>query len=202
MINKCKNKEGLIFSNVPTPTNNFELYGENRTIYEIILGASHGSANKYKEENSKVIVTTFEKEEEKNIFKNVVSKIQNNMFELFNKMEDLFENEYYDNLKIDKAINRAHFNMLFEPTEDQLKFFNKIYHYENFGVFEFSRFDLKQDLTLKFYIKENLKYVLKRKHFFDDTFWPTLKLYNEKLYVPRFLYKLHKKIKLMRKGVL
>ena len=199
---KCKKKEGLVFSNVPAVTNNFDLYGENRTIYEIILGASHGSANKYKEEDGKVIVTTFEKEEEKNIYKNVVSKIQNNMFELFNKMEDLFENDYYDNLKIDKAINRDHFKMLFEPTEEQLKFFNKIYHYENFGVFEFSRFDLKQDLTLKFYIKENLKYILKRKHFFDDAFWPTLKLYNEKLYIPRLLYKTHKKIKLMRKGVL
>ena len=199
---KCKKKEGLIFSNVPTATNNFDLYGENRTIYEIILGASHGSANKYKEEDSKVTVTTFEKEEEKNIYKNVVSKIQDSMFELFNKMEDLFENEYYDNLKIDKAINRDHFKMLFEPTEEQLKFFNKIYHYENFGVFEFSRFDLKQDLTLNFYIKENLKYILKRKHFFDDAFWPTLKLYNEKLYIPRLLYKTHKKIKLMRKGVL
>ena len=199
---KCKNKEGLVFSNVPAVTNNFDLYGENRTIYEIILGASHGSANKYKEEDSKVIVTTFEKEEEKNIYKNVVSKIQDSMFELFNKMEDLFENEYYDNLKIDKAINKDHFKMLFEPTEEQLRFFNKIYHYENFGVFEFSRFDLKQDLTLKFYIKENLKYILKRKHFFDDAFWPTLKLYNEKLYIPRLLYKTHKKIKLMRKGVL
>ena len=52
------------------------------------------------------------------------------------------------------------------------------------------------------YIKENLKYILKRKHFFDDAFWPTLKLYNEKLYIPRLLYKTHKKIKLMRKGVL
>ena len=199
---KCKNKKGLIFSNVPTPTNNFELYGENRTIYEIILGASHGSANKYKEEDSKVIVTTFEKEEEKSIYKNVVSKIQDSMFEIFNKMEDLFENEYYDNLKIDKAINKDHFKMLFEPNEEQLRFFNKVYHYENFGVFEFSRFDLKQDLTLKFYIKENLKYILKRKHFFDDAFWPTLKLYNERLYIPRLLYKTHKKIKLMRKGVL
>ena len=199
---KCKNKKGLIFSNVPAYTDNYELYGENRTIYEIILGASHGSANKYKEENGKVIATTFEKQEEKDIYKNVVSKIQDKMFKMFLKLEDLFENEYYDNLKIDKAINREHFRMLFEPTEEQLKFFNKIYHYENFGVFQFSKFNLKKELTLKFYIKENLKYILKRKHFFDDAFWPTLKLYNEKLYIPKFLYKMNKKFKLKRKGVL
>lgn len=199
---KCKNKEGLVFTNVPRVSNNYELYGENRTIYEILLGASHGSANKYIEKNNKVEVLTFEKDEEKKIYNNVVSKIQNEMINTFNKMLEILPNGYYNDKDLKRKINRIHFNMLFYPTKMQLTFFNRIYHYENFGVFEFTDFRLHQKLSFKFYIKENAKYVLKRKHFFDDAFWPILKLYNEKLYIPQCIYRTNKKLKFKMRGLI
>lgn len=199
---KCKNKEGLVFTNVPEVSNNFELYCENRTIYEILLGASHGSANKYVEKNGHVEVLTFEKEEERKIYTNVISKIQNNMLDTFNELVNILANEYYNDKYIKKEINRIHYKMLYKPTKEQLTFFNRIYHYENFGVFEFTDFKLHNKLTPYFYLKENAKYFLKRKHFFDTSFWPVLKLYNEKLFIPRFIYVTNKKLKYKRKGLI
>lgn len=199
---KCKNKEGLVFTNVPKVSNNFELYGENKTVYEILLGASHGSANRYIEKNGHVEVLTFEKEEERKIYLNVISKIQTNMLEIFNELLNIFANEYYDDKYIKKEINRIHYKMLYEPTKEQLTFFNRIYHYENFGVFEFTNFKLHNKLTPYFYFKENAKYFLKRKHFFDTSFWPVLKLYNEKLFIPRFIYVTNKKLKYKMKGLI
>lgn len=199
---KCKNKEGLVFTNVPEMSNNFELYFENRTIYEILLGASHGSANKYIEKNGHVEVLTFEKEEERKIYTNVISKIQNNMLDIFNELVNILANEYYNDKYIKKEINRIHYKMLYKPTKKQLTFFNRIYHYENFGVFEFTDFKLHNKLTLYFYLKENAKYFLKRKHFFDMSFWPVLKLYNEKLFIPRIIYVTNKKLKYKRKGLI
>ena len=199
---KCKNKEGLVFTNVPEVSNNFELYCENRTIYEILLGASHGSANKYVEKNGHVETLTFEKEEERKIYTNVISKIQNNMLNTFNELVTILANEYYNDKYIKKEINRIHYNMLYKPTKEQLIFFNRIYHYENFGVFEFTDFKLHNKLTPYFYLKENAKYFLKRKHFFDTSFWPVLKLYNEKLFIPRFIYVTNKKLKYKRKGLI
>ena len=87
------------------------------------------------------------------------------MFIIYNEIEKTLINNYYDNKKIEKIINRIHYKMVFKPSEKQLTFFNKVYHYENFGVFEFSKFNLKKELNLSFYIKENAKYVLKRKSF-------------------------------------
>lgn len=201
-INKSKNKTGLIFSNIPDETANFPLFFENRTVFEILLGASHGSANKYVEKNNKIEVSTFEKEEEKRIYNNVISKIQDTMFELYEELLKLLPNSYYNNIELDKEINRIHFKMVFEPTKEQLQFFNKIYHYENFGVFEFSKFNLKKKLNLGYYLKENVKYFVKYKSFFYDAFWPTLKLYNERLYLQRFLYKMTKKIRLKKRGII
>ena len=199
---KCKNKEGLVFTNVPKISNNFELYCENRTIYEILLGASHGSANKYVEKNGHVEVLTFEKEEERELYTNVISKIQNNMLNTFNELVNILANEYYNDKYIKKEINRIHYKMLYKPTKGQLTFFNRIYHYENFGVFEFTDFKLHNKPTLYFYLKENAKYFLKRKHFFDTSFWPVLKLYNEKLFIPRIIYVTNKKLKYKRKGLI
>lgn len=201
-IAKENNKHGLIFTNVPTFSNNFELFVENRTIFEVLLGASHGSANKYVEKNGKVEVLTFEKKEERDIYVNVISKIQDKMMEIFVELSKLFANGYYDNQKLEKEINLEHFNMVFYPTKEQLNFFNKIYHYENFGVFEFTEFKLKKKLSFKYYLKENLKYFLKHKAFFYDAFWPILKLSNEKLYLQKALYIHGKKRKLKKKGVI
>lgn len=191
------NKKGLIFSNFPTETKNFSLFTQNRTIFEILLGASHGSANKYVLEDKKVIVSLFSKEEERNLYRNVVSKIQNAMFKRFEELLEILPNGFYDNKLIERKINRIHFNMVFLPTKEQLTFFNKISHYENFGVFEFSKFSLKQKLNMKYYIKENIKFFVRNKSFFYDTFWPVLKLYNEKLHIQKFFYVNVEKIKLI-----
>lgn len=201
-VAKLNNKQGLIFTNVPEVSKNFDLYAENRSVYEILLGASHGSANRYVEKGSKVEVLTFEKKEEKDIYKNVISKIQDTMMETFKELLKIIPNGYYDNKKLEKIFNRAHFKMLFLPNEEQLKFYNKIYHYENFGVFEFTEFNLKKKLSIKYYLKENLKYFIKHKAFFYDAFWPVLKLCNEKLYLQKALYVHGRKRSLKRKGVL
>ena len=123
------------------------------------------------------------------------------MFQIFEKLLEILPNGYYDNIQLNKLINKIHFQMIFEPTQEQLQFFNKIYHYENFGVFEFSKFNLKKKLNIKYYLKENIKYFVRNKSFFYDAFWPTLKLVNEKLYLQRFLYITKNKIKLKLKGV-
>lgn len=195
-------KVGLIFSNVPERSKNYNLFIENRTIFEVLLGASHGSAARYIENNKKVEVKLFEKAEEKEIYDNIVSKVQDKMFKIHTELVKLFANNFYDNIKVEKEINNLHFDMVFNPSKEQLEFFNGIYHYENFGVFEFSEFNLKKKLNLKYYLKENLKFFLKYKSFFYDTFWPTLKLNNEKLFIQRFIYKNVKKMRLKNKGVL
>ena len=92
--------------------------------------------------------------------------------------------------------------MVFKPTKDQLQFLNKIYHYENFGVFEFSEFKAKKKLSFKYYIKENIKYFVRRKQFFWDTFWPVQKLSNEKLYLQKFMYVTKEKIRLIKRRVI
>lgn len=194
-------KYGLMFTTEPK-NNEFDLYNQNRSLYEIILGASHGSANKYIKKNGKIEVALFSLKEEKSIYEKMIKPLQDRMFEIYKQLVDLLTNGYYDNYKVHKLFNSIQFNMLFRPNKKQLQFFNKIYHYENFGVFEFTEFSIKSKIGIRRYIKENLKFILKYKNFFDDSFWPVLKLKNLKLYVPYYMYVTAKKIKFKKEDLI
>lgn len=194
-------KTGLLFSNVPEINNEYTLYNENRAIYEILLGASHGSANKYINNNNYIEVELFSKKEEKEIYDNIISNIQNDMFNIFEQLVDIFANGFYNNKDYTKKFNNIHFKMIFSPTKKQLNFFNKIYHYENFGFFGFTKFNHKNKYTFTKWIKENIKSFI-RKSYLYDSFWPMIKLYNNKLYIQMMFYRIKKKISLKMKGVL
>lgn len=194
-------KYGLMFTTEPK-NKEFDLYNQNRSLYEIILGASHGSANKYINKGKKIEISLFSLKEEKNIYEKVIKPLQDRMFEIYKQIVNLLANGYYDNYKVYKLFNKIQYEMLFHPNKKQLQFFNKIYHYENFGVFEFTEFNIKNKIGIKRYIKENLKFVLRYSHFFDDSFWPALKLKNLKLYIPYFIYVAAKKIKFKKKDLI
>lgn len=188
-----KRKTGLVFSNFPYENKQYPLYMENRTIYEILCGASHGSANKYILKNGKVEVELFSKKEEKEIYNNIVKKSQENMTVVFNDLCSLLANGYYDNLVLSKKFNKIQFDIMYNPSQKQLNFFNNIYHYENFGVFGFTTFNNKNGISLKTWIREHIKFFVKYPTYFYDTFWPVLKLHNNKMKIPYILYKSRRK---------
>lgn len=197
-----KNKKyGLMFT-TESRNNEFELYHQNRSLYEIILGASHGSANKYIDKNGKIEVSLFSMKEEKELFKNIISPLQDRMFKLYEQLIENLTNSYYDNIKLYKLFNKIQYNMLFKPNNKQISFFNNICHYENFGLFEFTKFKNSERLHIKKYIKENLKFFIRHKNYFDDAYWPVLKLKNLRLVIPYKLYITKQKIKLKRKKVI
>ena len=191
-FNEIHEKEGLIFSNYPNESKGFYLFNENRSLYEIILGASHGSANKYILKNNKIEVELFKKKEEELIYKEKIKPLQDKMFKTFKLLTNNLTSTMYNNIEINKLINKIHFNMVFKPNKEQLSFFNKIYHYENFGVFEFTEFNNKTKYTIKEFINENKKFIKNHREYMYDSFWPTLKLANNKLYLQKKLYTMKK----------
>ena len=187
-------KTGLVFSNDPYENKQYRLYYENRTLYEIMCGASHGSANKYVlNKDKRVEVLLFSKKEEQDIYKNVVKPAQDAMFNIFKDIVNVTSNKYYNDIEVQKVFNKIQFNLLYKPTKKQLNFFDKIYHYENFGVFEFTTFNNKSKVGIKKYIKEHIKFFLKYSTYFDDAFWPVLKLHNNKMKVPYLIYRNRRK---------
>lgn len=76
-------KQGLLFSSIPYRTPYFNVYNENRALYEIVLGASHGSANKYIRDdyNHRIEVETVQTDMEKKLFDEVISPLQSQIYD-------------------------------------------------------------------------------------------------------------------------
>lgn len=176
-INVDKSKNGLVFSNI-FPSYDYKLYNVNRAIYEVLLGASHGSANKYVCYDNTINVLLFSLKEEEDIYNDLIYPIQCRMISIFERLCDLFINNIYDNNKYSKKFNKIHFKMMFKPNEKQVHFINNIYHYENFGIFDFTTFNSKKSNNLVFKLKEYKKFFFNFNNYFNDFAWPILKLCN------------------------
>jgi len=182
-------KKGLVFSNVPCYSHEYKLYNVNRSIYEILLGASHGSANAYILKDGKIDVELYLRKEEKYLYEHVISKIQDDMLDIFSKICDLLVNGYYDNSKCSGLFNKIHFNMMFNPNKKQIDFFNSMYHYENFGFFEFTTFEKNNKLNFLDKFKNYVIFFTKFYGYFDDVLWPMSKLCNNNMKFAAFIYR-------------
>lgn len=192
-------KMGLLFSLYPEKTSNYIIYSENRALFEMILGASHGSANRYINKNNKIEVELFNKEEEKVLFDKVVQPMQVEIYNRFKDLNELLLNTAYDDEVVEKILNQIHAQLVFFPTEKQLKFFEKMYHYENFGVFEFSTFEAHTSKDFKEKLEQYKLFVKQPVSYLGNSFWPLYKLYQNDLVMLSKLYQSARYIQLKLK---
>lgn len=171
-------KEGLIFQCIHGASKYFNVYNENKSIFEVLLGASHGSADSYQMVDGSVTVNTVQQEEEKKLFETVISPIQKGMLDMFVKIDQNLLNAYYTIGGLDKDFAAIHARMVYLPTKKQMDFFYNIYHYENFGVFEFTKFRKSQSVSIKQRIKNLKELYQKRGAFFRSSFWSVIALRN------------------------
>ncbi|CAK8717692.1 Haloacid dehalogenase superfamily, subfamily IA [Candidatus Electrothrix aarhusensis] len=174
-------KQGILFDNT-RPLPHFNVYNNNRSLFEMMLGASHGSADGYftpeqfanlpddhqreireriqvtkggtgvagvtGAENEEMLVTTLDLPEERCLFGEKIQPIQEQIFTDACRLNQAFlrsgctvpEPEWFA---------RRHARMVFTPTTEEVEFFERLYHLENFGVFEYTDFCTDAHLSLK-----------------------------------------------------
>ncbi|NIK78354.1 putative HAD superfamily hydrolase [Paenibacillus castaneae] len=195
-------KKGIVFSIVSHKNNQTAVFNENRALFEIMLGATHGSADRYiyKDNNTDVGVLTIQNEKEKEIFEKIVQPAQNGMFETFEEICEIF---CLRSLDIENFINEfalIHSDLVLSPTTKELSFFDKLYHYENFGVFEFTEFNAVLEKRTIVYRINNAFQLIRNPHgFFSNSFWAPITLKEKGLGVLIPLYSWYKKRKYFNK---
>jgi HAD superfamily hydrolase (TIGR01549 family) len=168
-------KLGILFDNT-RPLPHFNVYNNNRSLFEMMLGASHGSADGYftpeqfanlpddhqreirerlrvaegaaGAENGEVLVATLDLPEERRLFSEKIQPIQERIFTDACRLNQAFlrsgctmpEPEWFA---------RRHARMVFTPTAEEVEFFERLYHLENFGIFEYTDFCTDADLSLQ-----------------------------------------------------
>jgi HAD superfamily hydrolase (TIGR01549 family) len=161
-------KQGLLFDNT-RPLPYFNVYNNNRSLFEMMLGASHGSADgcftdeefsrlpddhrreirqRVQTENGELLICALDMPEERALFEEKIKPLQNQMLDESRRLNAAF-------LRSGCALPdlewfaRRHARMVFLPTRQEIEFFESLYHLENFGVFEYTDFRAEANLSLK-----------------------------------------------------
>ncbi len=192
---KSKNnqKKGLLFDDSPQVTRYFNVYNNNRSLFEMVLGASHGSADGYftkeqfaqlpddhqrnvqqsvKISSEEIVVATLDLKEERELFKKSIEPLQKQILAVVPTLNRLYVQEdgsYPDS----EWFARRHARMVFKPDRTEIDFFESLYHLENFGIFEYTDFRTDTRLSLKQRLR-NLKNIMRDQSILEIGTWPPI----------------------------
>jgi FMN phosphatase YigB (HAD superfamily) len=161
-------KKGILFSDYPNHSDYVHVFNNNRSLFEMMLGASHGSAdgyfrrnewaaagsqrtahiNRWVGESDSVGVATCDLPEERRLFQEQIEPLQRSFLETFEAITEVVMIKG-KTLPPREWVARQHARMCFYPTRAEVEFFARLYHLENFGIFEFTRFSEERKPTIR-----------------------------------------------------
>jgi hypothetical protein len=181
-------KYGLLFSSVGKKSAKFHIFNENRALFEIVLAADHGSIVSYEikpDGRAKVIRGEFE---EREMLEREVFPVQRQVFKHFECLLERIPISGKDNAPSFAEVARAHARMVFNPTPSERAWFSSVFHVENYGVFERSRFDSLESRPSLIQRLVFLTEVLRRRNVGALGFWPWSTLHERGGALPAAIY--------------
>jgi FMN phosphatase YigB (HAD superfamily) len=175
-------KTGILFSDVPEHSPFIHVFNNNRSLFEMLLGASHGSADGYflrrqmedsgaergssvqfsipgQKQGEEICVTTLDLPAERELFNKYIRPLQDSYLMLNREVTRHVMFSGQEPPGID-WFARHHARMVFHPSKKEVAFFSGLYHLENFGIFEFTDFEAGKSVTLSQRLR-NLRQLLK-----------------------------------------
>ncbi len=194
-LGESNRKTGILFSENPAKTPFFDVYNCNRSLFEMILDATHGSADGYYDDGegelqeiesivceikrfpgqTDICVHTLDLQDERKLFTERIQPIQERILSVCKEINQLTTTtdapepgaEWYA---------RQHARMMYRETRREVRFFESLYHLENFGIFIFTEFKSGTRLSLRDRLK-NLKQVIENPSTILKTgIWPPIVL--------------------------
>ncbi len=179
IIDPLNYKEGILFyTDWKKFTPYFFVFNDSTSIYEVMLGASHGSAYSYEEKDGVVVPVTKEEDKEMELYQKTIKPEQDRMMSVFKAIEDICSKEA--DVPTEAFWAEVHAELIFKPSKEQIITFNKMYHFENFGVFEYTNFDNEKVTSAKRVTA--LKKLLRRPGaYLKSGYWTPVTLYADGL---------------------
>lgn len=166
-------REGLIFDNLK-PHGYDSIYTENITLFETLLSASHGSSVRYKLSTDKTSVDTeleYVKEEEIHYRQNI--KPQQEQYEkIFGDICKVFKETFFCPDEFLDRFAKLHARMVFLPTREEKRFFSEVQHFENFGLFSFTKFSSQENIDIFRTVQSFIQLIKKPAQIRWQSTWP------------------------------
>lgn len=169
------------------------IFNECRALFEVFLGASHGSTVQYDDDGKPSVENN---KQELELFKSKIFPLQAEAFELFDFLcKHMYNHQFTDEELTDEISERYAF-FVFNPTKKQVDFFSSLTHYENFGVCEYSTFADHSKNNNYINITNFLKFVKSPKSYMKGAWWKGAKFKTDGLSIFAPIYQAYRMKKL------
>lgn len=133
-------KAGLLFSSTEGRTPGFHVFNENRSLYEVILHADHGSARRYVFSKSTGASVIEDEVTDAAMIAEFIRPVSRDLMVKFKKLAVTMSAAKLSDGELLKLAMSRHGRMVFNPTKKEIEWIFSVSHVENFGVFEESSF--------------------------------------------------------------
>ncbi len=193
--NSRNKKHGIVFSGVGRKSRGYNIFNENRAMFEVVLAADHGSIVSYgstEDGCGYAIRGTFEEED---MVRSKILPAQARIFSLFDVLLSRLEMRNQKGIISLSRTIRNHSRMVFRATASEREWFSSIYHLENFGVFERSEFSSQiSTRTLRDRLVF-LKQLLSKRSLMHLGFWPWKTIHERLGALPASIYAIYRHCK-------
>jgi FMN phosphatase YigB (HAD superfamily) len=185
-VSDLKNsKSGLLFSK--TGGSKFsKVFEENRSLFEVIYAANHGSVVSFNEKEDGDISTEHESfSTEEKFYKQNILPIIDNVTRIFRRICAEYNKVAISNKDLEEIVSHHHARIVLFPVERELDWHLNLYHVENFGVFERNLFN-RQSLSISLIKKINnyIDYKTNQEKIYLNTIWPAAEFAKRGLKAP------------------
>ena len=181
-------KEALLFSNIQGISPGFHIFNENRSLFEMLLHADHGSARSYilADNGSPAVISDTYHEQE--MIERKIKPMTDAVWDLFKKIALLPQSSHLSDAEFFSKTLDKHARMVFHPTAEEIHRMLDAGHFENFGVFNKSKFGSHSKISG---IIDRLNFtwsLVKNRRLGEIGFWPWLTIRQKAFWGTEHLY--------------
>jgi len=181
-------KEALLFSNIQGISPGFHIFNENRSLFEMLLHADHGSARSYAFADNGSPTVISDTYHEQDMIERKIKPMTDAVWDLFKKIALLPQSSHFSDAEFFSKTLEKHSRMVFHPTAEEIHRMLDAGHFENFGVFNQSKFGSHSKIGG---IVDRLNFtwsLIKNRRLGEIGFWPWLTIRQKAFWGTEHLY--------------
>ncbi len=171
-------KEGLLFSNVRGLSPDYLVFAENRSLFEVLLCANHGSAAGYERgPDGRIRAVLDDDPIERHFIQGTVLPIAQDAMQVFRALADIRATTVVGRRAWERMVVETHARLVFRPWLPYARWLMEAQHRESFGVFHLSRLTYGGTASIKGRLRFLAELLRHPRTVISESFWPASMLY-------------------------
>jgi len=171
-------KTGLLFSNIGGLSQNYFIFAENRSLFEVLLCADHGSSIGFEHgPDGRIRAVQEDDPVERCFIEETALPIARDAEQVFRALAALRISTAIRRSAWERMVAETHASLVFRPWLSHARWLREAHHRENFGVFQLTRLNHRGTASIGSRLRFLAQLLRRPREVIAGSFWPASMLY-------------------------